>query len=243
MASIERSPLSIYQLLRIHCRERLIVHPLLWTNRQLELLQCSFGEFSVAPPSVSRSVFAGELSGREHIGDLLRWMSQMPVREGAIENIIAQDDCPLVARFVYAFPAWWHWSLMHPLTLLPVHRRNISIHFDGRARKMRGCTTLFPRDPLNKQHPPVAVYVDLVRIDVMRGDTCYNVSRVRGHGHQASNIACSIGRLKLKKITPTEELYDPYIAGLLISLAQQQYSIWLNKPDFAGSKHTFTFSV
>ncbi len=33
---------SLNDLLRIYCRERLFVHPLKWTNRQFELLQCSF---------------------------------------------------------------------------------------------------------------------------------------------------------------------------------------------------------
>lgn len=35
---------SIHQLIRLHSRERLIVHPLKWTHRHLELLQCLFEE-------------------------------------------------------------------------------------------------------------------------------------------------------------------------------------------------------
>ncbi|KAK5994818.1 hypothetical protein PT974_03202 [Cladobotryum mycophilum] len=42
--------LSISQLVRRHCRERLIVDPLHWTNRHLELLQCLFEAPSPAPP-------------------------------------------------------------------------------------------------------------------------------------------------------------------------------------------------
>ena len=42
-------PLSLNQILRLHPRERLLVPPLQWTSRHLELLQCSFDPPSPAP--------------------------------------------------------------------------------------------------------------------------------------------------------------------------------------------------
>ncbi|KAK4209901.1 hypothetical protein QBC37DRAFT_485764 [Rhypophila decipiens] len=46
-------PLSIFQLLRAYPRERLYVHPILWTQLHLKLLGCEFadgGIFSTPPP-------------------------------------------------------------------------------------------------------------------------------------------------------------------------------------------------
>lgn len=49
--ALTASPLSINQLLRLHCRERLAVHPVEWTHRHLELLECSFGWPTPEPAS------------------------------------------------------------------------------------------------------------------------------------------------------------------------------------------------
>jgi hypothetical protein len=46
------STFSISQLLALHPRERLFVHPLLWTTRHLQLFHCQFrnlGEITVSP--------------------------------------------------------------------------------------------------------------------------------------------------------------------------------------------------
>ncbi|KAF3067751.1 hypothetical protein CFAM422_008331 [Trichoderma lentiforme] len=48
--------LSLYGIARRYCRERILVDPLHWTNRQLELLQISFSEPSLAPPPASQSI-------------------------------------------------------------------------------------------------------------------------------------------------------------------------------------------
>ncbi|UKZ73749.1 hypothetical protein TrVFT333_001399 [Trichoderma virens FT-333] len=90
--------LSIKQLLRLHCREKLLVHPLEWTRLHVEVLQCSFEESPPPPPSQEhldgvdripvlrspvfaiRKLFAGEVW--EH-------------RESLFRNIIGSDGCPL----------------------------------------------------------------------------------------------------------------------------------------------------
>lgn len=43
--------LSIKQLVRLYCRERLMVKPAEWTGRHLELLQCSFESSPALEPS------------------------------------------------------------------------------------------------------------------------------------------------------------------------------------------------
>ncbi|ODA84399.1 hypothetical protein RJ55_02924 [Drechmeria coniospora] len=57
------APLSIAQILRLHCRERLLVRPSLWTDRHLELLQCSFSGPSPAPCTPTPVLFEKQDSG------------------------------------------------------------------------------------------------------------------------------------------------------------------------------------
>lgn len=85
--------LSVNQLTRLHCRERLLVAPLFWTSRHLELLQCSFGDPSPAPPT-ARSDFTGPGSGLRFIRRMFAvW--KVCTRENGMRNILAYSDCPL----------------------------------------------------------------------------------------------------------------------------------------------------
>ncbi|KAM0255048.1 hypothetical protein ACHAQJ_006197 [Trichoderma viride] len=71
-----KAPLSLYDIARRYCREGIIVQPLNWTGRHLELLQCSFGKLSYALPTM-HSNSAEEDSGTR--GELVTSESKLPI--------------------------------------------------------------------------------------------------------------------------------------------------------------------
>lgn len=210
-SSADSSPgLSIYQLAFMHCRERLLVPPLYWTNRQLELLQCSFGDPSPAPTTTS-SDFTGELNGARHVR-LLFTRSNGSLRENGIRGILARPECPLVHQYVLYSKC----SEKQFLTLLAV-REDIKFYFLGKALKALHCTLLLLRaDPST---PCIAVYIDREHLERMR----FNASRRKRSIPKGREIAHALFRQRLRKITPKDPLHDPYIAALLIAVAQDHH--------------------
>ncbi|EQL03345.1 hypothetical protein OCS_00961 [Ophiocordyceps sinensis CO18] len=89
--SIER-PLSLRQILRLNSRERLLVPPLRWTDRHLELLRCSFDEPCPAAPCTQADT--REYSGRV-FNNLVLSQWKMGAREGHVPGILTEADCPL----------------------------------------------------------------------------------------------------------------------------------------------------
>ncbi|PFH57863.1 hypothetical protein XA68_14457 [Ophiocordyceps unilateralis] len=139
--SDSRPTLSINQLARIYPRERLLVKPLFWTKRQLELLQVSFDQPRPAPP-ITRFAFTGEKSG-EKVARSLLTMSLLTDRELAVDRVLANPVCPLKIR------------------------PNMFFHFGRRRRTLRGSNSLFL--PQKSGTPTtVAVYIDEERIQVTR---------------------------------------------------------------------------
>lgn len=63
-SSLFPAALSIYQLARLNCRERLLVDPLQWTSRHVELLQCFFEKPSLAPSLASSTTQPDLINGR-----------------------------------------------------------------------------------------------------------------------------------------------------------------------------------
>lgn len=94
--------LSINQLAQRHCRERLLVPPLYWTERQLELLRCSFDDAVPASPIASYH-FTGERNGAKFIGLLVK-RTEAFFREQGIVGLIASDECPLLPQSVQSIP-------------------------------------------------------------------------------------------------------------------------------------------
>ncbi|PHH87841.1 hypothetical protein CDD83_8328 [Cordyceps sp. RAO-2017] len=79
------------------------------------------------------------------------------------------------------------------------------------------------RDPLSR---PVAVYTDRGRLDDMRDQAMRRYSGCDGCGR---HTLWNLYRLKLKRITPAEPLHGPYIAALLIAVAQQKHQAGLRR--------------
>jgi hypothetical protein len=82
-------PLSINRLIALHSRERLFVHPLCWTDRQLTLLQCRFHDCGKAAPKES---------------DL------PPISKEARRWGPDQDEARRAARLLTRPMEWWRWQ-------------------------------------------------------------------------------------------------------------------------------------
>ncbi|POR34386.1 Uncharacterized protein TPAR_05408 [Tolypocladium paradoxum] len=198
-------------LSRLHCRERLLVNPVYWTNRQLELLQCSFNDPSPAPPT-TQSNFTGERNGRWFIGRMFRiW--KLGCRRGQILNIVSYSDCPLD-----------NWE-------------NLRFFFNGRFRGHLKCNALFLRGDTSA--PLIAAYVDRQQLELLRDEAL----RPRLRRKQGRSIAFALFKIRLKSITPTEPLHDPYIAALLIAVAQRQHLVALEQQGYESERNCIlTFS-
>lgn len=90
--------LSIYQITRLHCRERLIVHPLEWTDRHLELLQCVFGQPFRAPVLTCQDDLRKILEENPGAGFVRRLGENYSGREAQLLSIIVFGESPFICH-------------------------------------------------------------------------------------------------------------------------------------------------
>ncbi|UKZ74099.1 hypothetical protein TrVFT333_001756 [Trichoderma virens FT-333] len=76
---------SIYGIARQFCGEELIVSPVRWTGRQLELLKLTEADYSE------------ERSGTRHLNQFFHYYYKCPMREQGIRLLVTTDGCPLTA--------------------------------------------------------------------------------------------------------------------------------------------------
>ncbi|KAF4508729.1 hypothetical protein G6O67_005071 [Ophiocordyceps sinensis] len=186
------SPLSISQLVRLYCRERLLVRPTHWTDRHLELLGCSFGKPSQAPATAPSVLFGKLGSGllRRAFG-YSEW--RLLPRENALDGLLTMDG--------------------------PCDKRpNLRFTFNRRPVQTLRCTVFFPKIQRAPDVLPsiVAARVDIARISEFRDDLFMLPEKWEGY-----RSARSLSILQKKKITPKNRLHDPYLLGTLISIAQE----------------------
>lgn len=92
--------MSIRQLARVNCRERLLVAPLFWMNRQLELLQCSFSDPMPTPPfTIESNLNNSDRSDTRIIKKMVYYWNSRNC-EDAIEDLVLFLDCPLKPGYV-----------------------------------------------------------------------------------------------------------------------------------------------
>ncbi|PNY27615.1 Uncharacterized protein TCAP_02464 [Tolypocladium capitatum] len=187
---------SIYETARRHCRERILVQPLQWTSRHLELLQCSFTDPRPAPPT-AQSNFTGDRDGRKYMRHFFVCTYKYVGRECSIRALLASPECPLEWRTDLSLR-------LHdcPLVTLP-------------------CTAFFLRDESESESAmlarPIAAHIERGHITTLRMNTLRSFTSSR-HNPPVD----AIRSIKWKNLVPSEPLHDPYIAALLIALAQQR---------------------
>ncbi|KAF4511701.1 hypothetical protein G6O67_003473 [Ophiocordyceps sinensis] len=187
---------SISQIVRLHCRERLLVRPIYWTDRHLELLGCSFGEPSPAPSTVPPVLFGIRGSGHVRRAFAENNYAKVVGRENALDMLLGEDG--------------------------PCNERpNVRFSFNRRHVQTLKCNVFFPKIQEPDKWPPiVAARLDLTRMELLRE------ALFEPHPHLAEAIeqcesARALAYAKLQKITPKKPRHDPYIVAILIAIAQE----------------------
>ncbi|KLJ06491.1 hypothetical protein EMPG_10113 [Blastomyces silverae] len=185
--------LSIYQLVQQNNREHLIIEPLLWTSRHIELLQCCFEEPSPAP-SRKLSDITAERSGVGGVGNLFA-RHNYGWRDFVIRQILSGRGCPFTARLVLKFS------------------RSLLLHSDSNSKavtekilpfaSIKAVSPVPPRVVYFLQGtsgmaegriPAVAAYTDRTHMHHLR---CQKLSP--HHGSRYSKLTSTLFQLKLKK--------------------------------------------
>lgn len=187
-------PLSIWQIARLHPRERILVAPITWTSRHLELLGCSFQDAVAAPPNTELDLPVGN-DGYPYVKEYLRSWIKYTYRQSNIQRLLTMPECPLSCR------------------------PGVILRFDRISTKLR-CALLYSRDGMRGsmvRGQPVAAYIDLGELERLRKDTlrCYLP-------RQYNPLCYTIWDNRWKKLDPPEPLHDPYIFALLIAVAQEK---------------------
>ncbi|KAL6692146.1 hypothetical protein J3F84DRAFT_384340 [Trichoderma pleuroticola] len=186
--------LSIRRIARRYAGEQILVSPISWTSRHLELLGVSFQE-PIPAPSNTNLEFPQGHDGSLYVKEYLRAWWKFSCRLHNIQRLLAAPECPLYPR------------------------AGGTLHFD-RLKKKLYCTFLYHQSKENVSSAsgwPVAAYADLGELESLRKDTlrCYTTARFNPPGQ-------AIWHRKWKRLNPPEPLHDPYIVALLIAVAQKQ---------------------
>ncbi len=91
-------PLSINQLLALHPREQLLVHPLRWTDRQPALLGCRIRSHHDEAHSAAADKNAGAASKSDRLANLLANRLNGQLDPERLADTVAQLLAPLDAR-------------------------------------------------------------------------------------------------------------------------------------------------
>ncbi|KAL7950083.1 hypothetical protein V8C42DRAFT_309441 [Trichoderma barbatum] len=213
--------LSIKQLMRLHCGDKLWVHPVQWTSRHLEVLQCSFDE---SPPPLPSQQHMDELdkllaaescngAAKKIYNDSAKKLFASDlwrVREACLRYIIGSDGCPLV-----------------PFMTI----QTIRFFYGGRLVSSLPCQSYASRHG-NKAASGVGMApIALVSID------CQHIKQLRyeqmlyTRGRRFSIQTDELHQRHVRRLTPSNRLRDPYLVALLLAVANHQRertisSIW-----------------
>ncbi|KAH8125800.1 hypothetical protein LI328DRAFT_151883 [Trichoderma asperelloides] len=202
--SVPSSPAasSIYGIARRHARERLIIEPRLWTSRQLELLRISFDEPSPAP-KIDRT---DKYSGRGITGPKRGYM-KYHLRSFHLSYWFAFFPLPVYI----VLP---NWKISHRDTL-PINLNRVSAK--GLYSTAPGQDIYLRKPRAQWLHPeyPIGAYIDRGRIEELRKESLH----LNTCNPQNAPVY-SILSHKLEQLKPANPFKDPYIAALLIAVAQ-----------------------
>ncbi|KAK1749611.1 hypothetical protein QBC47DRAFT_418833 [Echria macrotheca] len=221
--------LSIAQLLSTHPREQLFVHPLMWTARHLELLRCGFVDGGIiktpgtSPPPADRAPADdcddcdddGDDGGDNHdeAAKLQRYLAYLNGEVLAAQRLAA---CRGTISKQNAL-----------LRLVPglKHRRDgIQFLFGRRAVADLPCSSFSytPQSPSQPTPPAHLVYLDLSDMERCRRSKLLGAPPPPGIPRRRNLPLTRRSEKQLRRIRPGKRYEDPYIAALLIALAQDQ---------------------
>ncbi|KAK1962587.1 hypothetical protein LY78DRAFT_661087 [Colletotrichum sublineola] len=231
------SSLSIESILRSFPRERLLVPPLHWTARQLELLSCTFLDSdsnslpfplsphnevhhrsdSAEPPSSSDSQVNSSTQG---ITDSSSSSPQRPDR--ASQSRLVRQVRTLACG---QHPAFKEAAIEAILSASKIEqtRKHVSFRFGSLAIPM-SCAVFslpLPSSSAVRTSVPAMVYLDRKKIRSNRDDSLKYI-RLPGRSARPSRAALALYLRRIAQLTPSNPRHEPYIAALLIATAQSQ---------------------
>ncbi|KAJ5737759.1 uncharacterized protein N7483_002884 [Penicillium malachiteum] len=213
---------SIQAILKENYRIRLYVHPIAWTEKQLQLLGFHFDQMlskrnqKPVPPEPQQSgphikgtcdtdspaqVHPKELQlSQELIGaaNRLVWNDDLPVKQYAMEQLLKAYN-------------------IHPFEKEhPVSYDRLYFYFNGRPVAKLRTDRIFSCNP----RAPSLAFITCHAINLRRkGQVCARPDKKKP---KPNNPVDRIQRIKLNAMTPPNNREDPYIASILIALAQEK---------------------
>ncbi|KAK3377676.1 hypothetical protein B0H63DRAFT_222140 [Podospora didyma] len=215
---------SISQLITTHPRDRLFVHPLTWTARHLSLLCCRFfddGVITIAPlpptpttppatlPSPPNSVPADD----DDAGELQRYLADI------------NSDASAARRLAKCTNSTTRGQAISQLLREPKYYRDkVHFYFARRAVAQLPCYLFSHASQSPSQPPPLAqlAYLDLSEIAHHRKTKLAGPAPPLGARCRFNTPSFRRVQKQLRLLTPEDPREDPYIAALLIALAQEQ---------------------
>ncbi|KAJ6445010.1 hypothetical protein O9K51_03412 [Purpureocillium lavendulum] len=191
-------PLSIHDLARRHPRSRILVEPLLWTPLHLELLRCSFSAVFDEPlPAMAFNTVCDDKS-LDRLAH--RLSSDSFDRAFAVEGLLGDLDGPLRCHRPLFFNLRGYRYIE-----LPCAYYCLRAECGGRD---------------NSSVPLVAAVIDYDSIIRSRKKRIINTCI----GSRYNKIAVAMAHIKQRKYASILPLQEPYLAAVLIALAQHQWS-------------------
>ncbi|CAH0046300.1 unnamed protein product [Clonostachys solani] len=134
------------------------------------------------------------------------------------DQFAEKEEGPATLLLVFASFAYFNtWRRSHSVAKLICKDKDIylddkvCLFFEGKIAEVLPCTTFHVQPVANHaRSPPFAAYADLERLQ-----------RIRERYFEPMQGA-SLCDIKLKKATPEVPMQDPYIAAILIAMAQEQ---------------------
>ncbi|KAL7941401.1 hypothetical protein V8C42DRAFT_335051 [Trichoderma barbatum] len=213
-------PLSINGILRQRCRKRLYVTPLHWKLQQLDLLGCRFrgrgeekkkinhneSEGHVQEPPSLQGQPQGQLQGK-----VKGTTKYLPTNEVIREA----SSCLRWVRLASSRAEDVQYLLEHCGMTIDNYS-TLSFYFNGRRVAHLHTDGTFLRTSSKLDGPSLA-FLNLRSVGIRRDNS------IRPRRFKVINPpACNIRRRKQESIRPVNEAEDPYIAAVLIALAQEQ---------------------
>ncbi|KAF5856441.1 hypothetical protein ETB97_007333 [Aspergillus alliaceus] len=189
------SPLSLYAIIRQYPGIRLYIQPLLWTKAHLLLLDCKFTLQQRRPRRIARPGCLDHVRNTKLYCDTLYAIANLQERRGAESSKLT------VERILAAY------------NICPLHLGCLSFRFNHRIRVPLLPDRVFSRDPGSA----IIAYVSYDSIQKLR--------RSNFHGSRSNRANVPVYNIReklLRSIQPRNKHEDPYIAAILIGLAQQQ---------------------
>ncbi|KAI1367161.1 hypothetical protein F5Y08DRAFT_337039 [Xylaria arbuscula] len=193
--SWQHHPLSINGLIRRHCRDRLYVHPLQWTTQHLQLLECQFvrrHEIELVGGGRSQQQTSTPLLNEASVRTTINHL-----REPGLRNFKASEI-----------------RLLLELCSIQPNQSQLLFKFQQQSVATLPTSGIY-------SHPskaPTIVYLDL---DSIKRHRDQSIEALKRKG-RVDRPGYRIKQKRRRQLQPSNEAEDPYIAAVLIALAQGQ---------------------